>query len=175
MNGQEKSLMLQLICLEATCFEDFTFAPRSLASKYFRNGDLGYNLGLSDISISISKKHEINAFDAAKKTLHFLPDDIHKKHILLHEMIHVFEYLFCNTIPALREILTLQIYKKLSAKHLDLDAYLDQKLNRKEFLEIIDIGGPHGTLFALKALDIDDRMGWEPGTTFGYSHSKSFD
>ena len=167
-NEQELALRLTLISLEDRYFEDMRFECFSLADKYFRNQDLGYNLELNDMKISISEDYSMSAYHANTKTLQLLPEHVDDENVLLHEMIHAFEFLLDDTVPALREILALQLYKKLSAKHPDLDAYLDNFLNRRTFLDIAKDGGPHGLLFALKALDIDDRKGWKPGTTFGY-------
>lgn len=167
-NDQEWDVMLRIALLEPECFEDFTFELFSLASDYFRNGDLGYTLGLSKIKVSISEAFEMSAFDSVSNTLRLLPEHAQNEAVLLHEMIHAFEYQMSDLIPALREILTLQLYKKLQKKHPDLDTYLDNFLTRSTFKEIAEQGGPHGALFALKALDIDDRKGWKPGTTFGY-------
>lgn len=167
-NEQELRLRSELIFLEDMYFEDMRFERLSLADKYFRNEDLGYILELNGLKVSISEDYSISAYNADTKTLQLLPEHVHDENVLLHELIHAFEFLLADTVPALREILTLQLYKKLSAKHPDLDAYLDNFLNRRTFLEITEQGGPHGLLFALKALDIDDRKGWKPGTTFGY-------
>lgn len=165
---RELRLRSALITLEDKYFEDMRCEYLSLMDKYFRNEDLGYILELNDMKVSISEDYSMSAYHADTKTLQLMPEHVDDENVLLHEMIHAFEFLLDDTVPALREILALQLYKKLSAKHPDLDAYLDNFINRRTFLDIAKDGGPHGLLFALKALDIDDRKGWKPGTTFGY-------
>lgn len=162
------SLEMNLLSLEISFFDDFTFEYSSLARDFFRNGDLGHKLGISNIRLCITKNVDIGHFNKDTNTLCLNPAYVQDKCVLLHEMIHAYEHIFLETIPALREILTLHLYKKLSAAYTDLDVYLNHFLNRETFKEIARSGGIHGTLFALKALDIDLRMGWNPGTTFGY-------
>lgn len=167
-NDEIFAIKMELLALEASFFDDFTFAPLSLASDYFRDGDMGYSIGISDIDICLTDDLEAGQFDERTKTIYLNPACAHDKCVLLHEMIHAYEFLIWDSVPALREILTLSLYKKLSASFPRVHVYLHQVLNRKTFKEIASIGGIHGALFALKALDIDMRMGWKPGTTFGY-------
>ena len=163
---------MQLVDLESRYFDDFRFERFSLADNYFRSGDLGYQFEASNISIQISDSFSKCGFDRAANALQLLPEYAQDENVLLHELIHIYERIYDESIPDLRELLTLQLYKKLSAKHPDIDRYIDNFTARSRFLDIAKEGGVHGVLFALKALDIDDRKGWKPGTTFGYIEYK---
>jgi hypothetical protein len=110
------------------------------------------------------------------------------KLVLLHELVHVFEYLFglkegytnqyggmVNPVrPYMRDALFMSLYWDLKErvkkeKNLDLDKLILKHGCFENQEKIIDRGGSHGILFYLISLDLDLRLGYDPGTICDYS------
>lgn len=92
-----------------------------------------------------------------------------EKYILLHEMIHVYEYIspwWCKEYVLLYLYTTLSSPKKIGERKLremiDLHIYTDYFVG-------------HGILFLLKSLDLDIRLKAPLGTVMGYERKELFE
>ena len=170
MNDMEYGLFVTLSELSAEHFSDMTFDDERGTYAYFPNGTHGIYFSIDGIRVRISDDVEIGMFDENEKELVFNSECVGNLIVLMHELIHAHEFIISSSqIPEIRDVLVMTLYKKLMEKHTDLEEYLKKRVGGETFALIHDVGGTHSILFALKALDIDDRMGWKAGTTFGYS------
>lgn len=170
MNNMEYGLFVRLCKLSAEYFNDMTFDDESGTYDYFPNGTRGIYFSMDGVAVRISDDVEVGMFNEDERELMFNPECVGNLIILLNELIHAHEFIIASSrIPELRDVLVMTLYKKLIAKHTDLEEYLKKRVSGEKFTFIHNVGGTHSILFALKSLDIDDRMGWKAGTTFGYS------
>lgn len=82
---------------------------------------------------------------------------------ILHEMIHAYESMLSETH---RQYVTIRLYDKLSKKFPHLLDWLNA--DSHEYAKV------HSVLFFLKSIDLDDRLGKEPGSVYGYDRQEWF-
>ena len=106
-------------------------------------------------------------FEPATQTLR-VADAVPEDSVILHEMIHLHEYVLNQLSSYFREIVLYVLYRKLSGKISDLDARILSFGHIGQETLLQEQGSTHGLLFLLKSFDLDLRMGYPLGTVFGY-------
>lgn len=94
-------------------------------------------------------------------------DHVTKK-VILHELIHYYEYQLEMHFPFIRELLILELYNKLLPLIADLRERIFKHCEMYSHLDTFYGNGAHGVLFFLKSLDLDIRCGYPLGTVCGY-------
>lgn len=123
----------------------------------------------------LKNAYALGEFNADSQMLTVRYDSMNDDHVILHEMIHMFEYgLNASGINLLREKVLFSLYIKLSKEIPDLPTMCERLLIPDVQEAINDIGGEHGLLFFLKSLDIDLKNGWPLCTTLGDCYSQYF-
>lgn len=98
---------------------------------------------------------------------------INDKSVILHELIHYFEYQLEKEVqPFIRELLVLELYNKLLPQIDDLKERILNHCELYGYTETFSGHGEHGVLFFLKSLDLDIRCGYSLGTVCGYGRNK---
>lgn len=98
---------------------------------------------------------------------------INDKSVILHELIHYFEYQLEKELqPFIRELLILELYNKLLPQISDLKERIFNHCELYSYTETFKGNGEHGVLFFLKSLDLDIRCGYPLGTVCGYDRDK---
>ncbi len=87
---------------------------------------------------------------------------------ILHEMIHAYETIL-DSYPMFKDWLMLRLHRELSGKIPNLHRYLSVNVHPYLFIDVF-----HGTLFALKSLDLDLRLKKPLGTVFAYGRDDLF-
>lgn len=98
-------------------------------------------------------------------------DDIGDK-VILHEMIHLHEAVLDVLDTYYHEIILYCLYKDLRDKIPDLDDRIEAHGHMLNETIISNFGGTHDILFLLKSFDLDLKMGYSPGTIFGYGMAR---
>ena len=87
---------------------------------------------------------------------------------LIHEMIHAHENILDKKLPFMKEIIFLELYRKLLKENIDIDNRIKSHANLLSGIDISLRGGSHSVFFLLKSLEIDIRRNLKLGTTCGY-------
>lgn len=113
-------------------------------------------------------------FDREKQTITIAPDCVDEDSHLLHEIIHLYEYIV-NELPLYyHDMLIMALYLDLRDKIVGLDDAITQHSHLLNGQSIERYGGVHDILFLLKSFDLDIRHGYEFGTVFGYGRVDDF-
>lgn len=95
--------------------------------------------------------------------------------VLLHEMIHLHEFVI-NDLPMIYHDAVLYcLYKDLADKIPNLNERIEAHGHILNAGKIARIGGVHDILFLLKSFDLDLKMGYKLGTVFGYGMEDEWD
>ena len=107
-------------------------------------------------------------FNKAEYTLTVSPRALEDDSVILHEMIHMYEFAV-NSLPLYwHDAIIMCLYKDLKKKINDLDDRIASQGHIFTSHRLAVYGGTHDILFHLKSLDLDLRMGYPLGTVFGY-------
>lgn len=159
---------------EENYFEDMTFQPGSICYdtvKFIIDNYDFFSLELEYQYITYHIKNLENAsgqFDSHERSITISPDCKNNRSVILHEMIHAYEYVLCEENPVLCELMLIKLYDKLKPLISNLDELI---MNHAELYGqhcIASSSGQHGILFYLKSLDLDLRCGYEFGKVCGY-------
>ena len=181
----EKEVAEKVYEYESTYFDDMRFEPDSITGDFFAleiQDDSGkwqkvYEDTPSFISLSASYIFKISRIRGAmgrcypkKHIICIHPKYKTDKTIILHEMIHAYEFILLETPlgRTLRDILYIRLYNSLKPKIKDIDKLIMAHAHILEQKDISERGGYHGILFYLKSLDLDLRLDLKPGTVCGY-------
>ena len=88
--------------------------------------------------------------------------------VILHEMIHLHEFVIDNLPMFFHDAVLFCLYKNLKSKVIDLDERIEAHGHILNSAQIAAVGGVHDILFLLKSFDLDLKMGYQLGTVFGY-------
>ena len=83
-------------------------------------------------------------------------------------MIHLHEAVLDGLPTYYRDIVLYCLYKDLRDKIPDLDDRIEAHGHILNESLLSNYGGRHDILFLLKSFDLDLKMGYPPGTIFGY-------
>lgn len=182
MTAEEFYLRLRAIRYEEDYFKDFTL------SKYRRRlskitvlmdekwvntesgifDDLCWKLDIGEWSFKIipdiMMKGALGECDIDKKVIRIAESAKKSKSILLHEMIHAYEFTFVkdpfSNLKFYKQIILIDLYNKLSIK---ISGLKKQLLFNVQCENII-----HSPLFMLKSLELDIRLNYPLGKVYGY-------
>ncbi len=109
-------------------------------------------------------------FDNKAQSITISPNKVDCDHLILHEMIHLHEFVL-NEIPLFyRDTYFWCLYKELSKKIPDLDERIKAHGHIMNEQDLYSEGGLHDILFLMKSFDLDRKMGYELGTVMGYGY-----
>ena len=95
--------------------------------------------------------------------------------VLLHEMIHLHEFVI-NDLPMIyHDAVFYCLYKDLASKIPNLNKRIEAHGHILNSSQIARLGGVHDILFLLKGFDLDLKMGYKLGTIFGYGMVDEWD
>ena len=101
-------------------------------------------------------------------------DSLKNKEVILHEMIHLHEYVI-NELPLFyHDMLYWSLYSNLKDRIPELDGIITEHAHILNEHQLFSVGGLHDILFLLKSFDLDIRMNYPLGTVFGYGRSEEF-
>lgn len=174
---EEQNLFEYILSLEPL-FADMCFAPNSITSHYMHYNNI-YSRSKNDLSIQeqlfrviIYNQKEYKAYtDISDRKIVIGPEYVSSKPTILHEMIHVHEYILEKTNPLLKEILLLELYKQLNNKFSELDNWINKHANIHHNSNLANETGLHDLLFFLKSIDLDLQCGFNIFTTFDYNYA----
>lgn len=107
-------------------------------------------------------------FEQEKQTLTVTPEVLEKNSTILHELIHLHEFVI-NSLPMyFHDMVYWALYKDLKKKIPELDDIITGHAHLLTAKSIYKRGGLHDTLFLLKSFDLDIRMRYKLGRVFGY-------
>lgn len=130
--------------------------------EYFDYGYFWYSVREYDDSNTAGR------FDCSKQELSVSPSFLEDNAVILHEMIHLHEYVI-NELPLFyHDAILFCLYDDLSNKIPDLPQRIMRHGHILNEQDLYDIGGLHDILFLLKSFDLDLKMGYKLGTVFGY-------
>ena len=114
------------------------------------------------------------AFSHDDQTLTVTPQALANDSTILHEMIHLHEYVI-NDLPLFyHDMVYWALYKDLKKKIPALDDIISSHAHLLTGSTIYSSGGLHDILFLLKSFDLDIRMGYPLGTVFAYGREEEF-
>ena len=113
-------------------------------------------------------------FDPSEQLICVVPEKVEDDVVILHEMIHLHEYVL-NDLPLYyHDMVYWALYKDLRNKIPDLDCIITEHAHALNENELYRTGGLHDILFLLKSFDLDIRKGFPLGTVFGYGRVDEF-
>lgn len=165
--------------LQYEYFEDMMLEDGSLLNDVIEralNYTDGIFLGLTDANIRfyiVENKGFAGCFYGDERKIEIDRKYITDKKVVLHELIHFFEYQLEKEMnPFIRELLMLELYNKLLPQ---IDDLRERILNHCELFGYeytFRTHGEHGVLFFLKSVDLDIRCGYPIGTVCGYGRDE---
>ena len=113
-------------------------------------------------------------FNEAKQEICVSVDRLDDDRTLMHEMIHLHEFVI-NQLPMyFHDMLYWALYTELRERIPQLDEIITGHAHLLTGTMLYAEGGTHDILFLLKSFDLDMRMGYPLGTVFGYGKSDEF-
>lgn len=107
-------------------------------------------------------------FDQKNQIVTISPKYVDQDSTILHELIHLHEFVIDELPSFYHDVLCYCLYKSLIKKIPDLD---DRIMSHGHLLNeqaLSERGGIHDLLFLMKSFDLDIKMGYRLGTVFGY-------
>ena len=123
-----------------------------------------------DFYVTENLNDYMGTFDPIKQSITINTEYLGVEHVILHEMIHLHEYVLERAGSQYREIYFYCLYKELEPQISDLDKRIEEYAHVSNTDEIMKIGGFHSILFLMKSFDLDLKMGYELGTVMGYDY-----
>jgi len=107
-------------------------------------------------------------FDSKNQIICIAPEYSKNDSIILHEMIHMHEFVV-NEYPIFyHDSLLWILYSDLKNKIPELDTIINEHAHILNETTLYECGGLHDILFLLKSFDLDVKKGYPLGTVFGY-------
>lgn len=178
-NRTPEEYALQGLCFdyEEEYFEDMLLKDGSLLNDIIEiTSEItdGIFLGIDKLRLYIVNSDDFNGcFYRNENKIEISKDYVNDKSVILHELIHYYEYMLEEELPSLiRELLVLELYNKLVPQIPDLRKRIFEHCELYSYVETFKGSGQHGVLFFLKSLDLDIRCGFPLGTVCGYGRDK---
>lgn len=109
-------------------------------------------------------------FSPLEQTIIISPESIEYDNVILHEMIHAYEFLL-DELPVEHDVIYWTLYQDLKSKIHNIDDIIT-KCVPLLIDEHKELEGYHDVLFLLKSLDLDIRMLYPLGTVFSYGFTE---
>ena len=186
----DKSLY-DMVCNFGPLFEDMTFQPGTSSYAMIQcksqNPDSGtweddeapmpFELEYFSYQWFLYKVEELpdceGYFSGEEQVLCIDPKSMDDASIL-HEMIHLHEYML-NELPLFfHDTLLWSLYSDLKEKIPDLDEIITSHAHILTEWSLYKNGGNHDILFLLKSFDLDIQKGYPLGTVFAYGRADNF-
>ena len=113
-------------------------------------------------------------FSHADRTLTVTPEALENDSTILHEMIHLHEFVINDLPMYFHDMVYWALYKDLKKKIPELDDIITGHAHLLTGSTIYSSGGLHDILFLLKSFDLDIRMDYPLGTVFAYGRADDF-
>ena len=113
-------------------------------------------------------------FDPEEQLLCVGPEFVDNDIVILHEMIHLHEFVINDLPMYFHDMVYWALYQKLGKQIPKLDEIINSHAHLLTGNEIYFQGGTHDILFLLKSFDLDIRNGYSLGTIFGYGRVDDF-
>ena len=113
-------------------------------------------------------------FDEHEQVICLPPESIDDNRVVMHEMIHLHEFVINSQPMFFHDMLLWALYADLRKRIPKLDEIITDHAHALTGSSIYWRGGTHDILFLLKSFDLDIRMGWPLGTVFGYGKDDEF-
>ena len=107
-------------------------------------------------------------FNKANYSLKVDPRHIDDDYVILHEMIHMHEFVLEIYPTYYHDAILYSLYHDLRSKIEDLDRRMERQGHIVMQEELAQFGGVHDLLFLLKSFDLHLRMNYHLGHVFGY-------
>lgn len=174
-------------------FEDMTFAEGSSTYDFVKcqvkGSDSDENAWIDDDSFLVPEELKYlsygsftyhvedlgranGRFSGEDFSISISPSSIDDDSVILHELIHLHEFVIDLLPTFFRDAILFCLYKNLSKKICDLDDRIEAHGHILNSSAIAAIGGTHDILFLLKSFDLDLRQGYKLGTVFGYGMNR---
>ena len=114
-------------------------------------------------------------FRPADQTLIVTPKKLEDDCTILHELIHLHEFVINSLAMYIHDMVYWALYKDLKNKIPELDNIITGHAHMLTGTILCEEGGEHDILFLLKSFDLDIRMGYPLGTVFAYGRTKDFE
>lgn len=113
-------------------------------------------------------------FNSKEQLLCISPKKLDDDITILHEMIHLHEFVLDELPLFYHDVLLWALYSDLRNKINNLDAAISTHAHILNEQDIYSKGGLHDILFLLKSFDLDIQMNYQLGTVFGYDAITTF-
>lgn len=113
-------------------------------------------------------------FDGQDQTLCISPDRLKDDSVILHEMIHMHEFVVNEYPMFYHDTLLWSLYSDLKSKIPELDTIINEHAHILNESTLYASGGLHDILFLLKSFDLDIKKGYPLGTVFAYGRAEDF-
>lgn len=110
----------------------------------------------------------LGQFDPFSFSITVSHDHLNDDGAVLHEMIHLHEFVIDSLPLFFHDAILWCLYRKLTKLIPDLDERIEAHGHILNSSTIARQGGTHDILFLLKSFDLDFQMGYKLGTVFGY-------
>lgn len=145
-----------------TWFDDEIPIPEEL--EYF-------SYGFFDFHVAKIDGGSLGCFNSKEQSMTIDPDHLHDEPTILHEMIHLHEFVL-NELPMFyHDAYFYCLYKSLKNQIADLDDRIEAHGHLLNEQQLYSQGGLHDILFLLKSFDLDLKKGYKLGTVFGYGYT----
>lgn len=158
-------------------FSDMLFKPNSSTYEFIfvQNGfsvipDYIDCFSYDYFKVKVKRLNDCNgAFSCRTQTLYIDLKSIEDDSVLLHEMIHLHEYVITDKQPKMfYDAVLWGLYISLKDKIPNLNSIITSNIHILDATDIYNIGGNHSLLFMLKSFDLDLKMNYPLGTVYGY-------
>lgn len=193
----DEKLLNKTVYAEWDYFEDMTFEEEELIEQYctvvyqMKDGEPNkeiltlpdwlkfFDYHFFDFYVKDLGGKSLGTFDEKHQSIIIDKSVMHDKNfdggvnevVILHEMIHLHEYVVDESPLFYHDILVWYLYNKLKKEILDLDERINKHIHLGNEQQIQRLGGLHDLLFLLKSFDLDLKKGYSLGTVFGYGMS----
>ena len=113
-------------------------------------------------------EHGDASFNQDEQLITVKPEMLESDRTILHELIHLHEFVINEQPMYYHDALYWALYKDLKTKIPKLDEIITEHAHFITDYEIHRYGGVHDIMFLLKSFDLDIRMGYPLGRVFGY-------
>ena len=187
---EEEHKLVDIIGENEELFSDMLFDPNSTTGKYiacqskveggeWKDDEVPRPEQLEYFSTSFFHYKVENLpgnicgqFDQKTLTMTISPEYL-EENVVVHEMIHMYEFMI-NDLPLFyHDALIFCLYKKLVGLIPDLDDRIESHGHILNEQSLYSQGGLHDILFLLKSFDLDLAKGYKLGTVFGYGMNKN--